>query len=233
MEGNLRLVIAVAQNYQNQGVPLLDLVQEGNVGLIRAARKFDYTRGFRFSTYATWWIREAVLKAVNDLPRTVHLPQKLLQSIRVVTRVQSLLTQQLGRDPTVNEIASKSGLSTKQVREVITYGQNAVSVETPVGDEDSDQTLVDLLVSDHIPTPEQEAAMAGLRHAVELSLTDLTAREAQILTLKFGIGRYDEMSIREISQELGISPDRVRQITGNALRRLKTPQFASLLEPYL
>ena len=233
VEGNLRLVITIARSHSAQEIQLLELVQEGNLGLIKAARKYDYTQGFKFANYATWWVREAIVNAVNNLPRTVHLPKKLIQSIRILTKVQSTLTQEYGREPTIGEIAQRSGLTTKQVRDALLYSQHTVSLETPAGDEESDQEIIDLLVSEGIPTPEEVATKEGLRQAVDMSLADLTSREAQILTLRYGISRQDGMSVSEVAQELGISSDRVRQISQNAMRKLKQPQFTSRLQPYL
>ena len=232
VSGNLRLVISVAQRYQNQGVALLDLVQEGNLGLIRAAEKFDYTRGFRFSTYATWWIRQAVSRAITEMSRTVRLPASLNQAMRTVTRILSRLSQQLGREPTLQEIAQEGGLAIEQVRDVVAFEQNSISIDTPVNDDD-DTTLAELLVSDQLPTPEELALQDGLRKAVELTLADLTTREAQILMLRFGIGRHGEFSATQIAQELNVSADRVRQVTAKAIRRLRQPRYTPLLEPYI
>ncbi len=230
--GNLRLVMRVAQTYNHHGALLLDLVQEGNLGLIRAAEKYDYTRGFRFSTYATWWIRQAVTQALNEFGRTVRLPTSLTQSIRTVGRARTQLTQSLGKDPTLGELATKTGLTVQQVRDVVLYEHNAISIDEPINDEE-DTNLVDTLVSESVLSPEQMALKQGLRDAVELTLADLTTREAQILTLRYGIGRNTELSSAEIAQDLGISTNRVRQIIVKALRRLRQPRYTPLLEPYL
>lgn len=232
VSGNLRLVMRVAQTYINHGALLLDLIQEGNLGLIRAAEKYDYTRGFKFSTYATWWIRQAITQALNEFGRTVKLPASLTQSIRTVGRAKMRLTQILGRDPKLGELAKETGLSVQQVRDVVLYGHSAVSIDEPNNDED-DTSLVDTLISESVPTPEQMALEQGLRNAVELTLADLTTRETQILSLRFGIGRTADMSTAEIARELGISSNRVRQITMKALRRLRQPRYTPLLEPYL
>ncbi len=232
VSGNLRLVMRVAQNYSNHGAFLLDLVQEGNLGLIRAAEKYDYTRGFKFSTYATWWIRQAITQALNEFGRTVKLPASLTQAIRNVGRAKMRLTQILARDPTLGELADETGLSVQQVRDVVLYEHNAISIDEPNNDED-DTTLADTLISESVPSPEQMALEQGLRDAVELTLADLTTRETQILSLRYGIGRTSDMSTAEIAQELGISSNRVRQITVKALRRLRQPRYTPLLEPYL
>jgi len=232
VSGNLRLVMRVAQTYSSHGAFLLDLIQEGNLGLIRAAEKYDYTRGFKFSTYATWWIRQAITQALNEFGRTVKLPTSLTQSIRTVGRARMRLTQTLGRDPKLGELADETGLSVQQVRDVVLYEHNAVSIDEPNSDED-DTTLVDTLVSESVPSPEQLALEQGLRDAVELTLADLTTRETQILSLRYGIGRTSDMSTAEIARELGISSNRVRQITVKALRRLRQPRYTPLLEPYL
>lgn len=232
VSGNLRLVMRVAQNYSNHGALLLDLIQEGNLGLIRAAEKYDYTRGFKFSTYATWWIRQAITHALNEFGRTVKLPASLTQSIRNVGRAKSRLTQLLGRDPRLGELAEETGLSVQQIRDVVLYEHNAISIDEPNNDED-DTTLVDTLISESVPSPEQMALEQGLRDAVEITLADLTTRETQILSLRYGIGRTSDMSTAEIAQELGISSNRVRQITVKALRRLRQPRYSPLLEPYL
>lgn len=232
VSGNLRLVMRVAQNYSNHGALLLDLIQEGNLGLIRAAEKYDYTRGFKFSTYATWWIRQAITQALNEFGRTVKLPASLTQAIRNVGRARMRLTQILGRDPRLGELADETGLTVQQVRDVVLYEHNAISIDEPNNDED-DTTLVDTLISESVPSPEQMALEQGLRDAVELTLADLTTRETQILSLRYGIGRTSDMSTAEIAQELGISSNRVRQITVKALRRLRQPRYTPLLEPYL
>lgn len=232
VSGNLRLVMRVAQTYSNHGALLLDLIQEGNLGLIRAAEKFDYSRGFKFSTYATWWIRQAITQALNEFGRTVKLPASLNQAIRNVGRAKMRLTQILGRDPKLGELAAETGLSVQQIRDVILYEHNAISIDEPNNDED-DTTLVDTLISESVPSPEQIALEQGLRDAVELTLADLTTRETQILSLRYGIGRTSDMSTAEIAQELGISNNRVRQITVKALRRLRQPRYTPLLEPYL
>lgn len=232
VSGNLRLVMRVAQTYSNHGALLLDLIQEGNLGLIRAAEKYDYTRGFKFSTYATWWIRQAISQALNEFGRTVKLPASLTQAIRNVGRAKMRLTQVLGRDPKLGELAAETGLSVQQIRDVVLYEHNAISIDEPNNDED-DTTLVDALISESVPSPEQIALEQGLRDAVELTLADLTTRETQILSLRYGIGRTSDMSTAEIARELGISSNRVRQITVKALRRLRQPRYTPLLEPYL
>ena len=232
VSGNLRLVMRVAQTYSNHGALLLDLIQEGNLGLIRAAEKYDYTRGFKFSTYATWWIRQAITQALNEFGRTVKLPASLTQAIRNVGRAKMRLTQVLGRDPKLGELAEATGLSVQQVRDVVLYEHNAISIDEPNNDED-DTTLVDTLISESVPSPEQLALEQGLRDAVELTLADLTTRETQILSLRYGIGRTSDMSAAEIARELGISSNRVRQIAVKALRRLRQPRYTPLLEPYL
>lgn len=232
VSGNLRLVMRVAQTYSNHGALLLDLIQEGNLGLIRAAEKYDYTRGFKFSTYATWWIRQAITQALSEFGRTVKLPASLTQAIRTVGRAKTRLTQVLGRDPKLGELANETGLSVQQVRDVVLYEHNAISIDEPNNDED-DTSLVDTLISESIPSPEQMALEQGLRDAVELTLADLTTRETQILSLRYGIGRTSDMSTAEIAKELGISSNRVRQITVKALRRLRQPRYTPLLEPYL
>ena len=230
--GNLRLVMRVAQNYNNQGAFLLDLVQEGNLGLLRAVERYDYTRGFKFSTYATWWIRQAITQALNEFSRIVKLPTSLTLSIRKVSRARNRLSQIFGRDPTLSELADDVGLSLQQVRDVVQYEHNAISIDEP-NSEDDDSTLVESLVSEIVPTPEQIALQEGMRHAVQLTLADLTTRETQILALRYGIGRNSEMSTAEVAQELGISSNRVRQVAMKALRRLRQPRYADLLEPYL
>ena len=232
VSGNLRLVMRVAQTYSRHGALLLDLVQEGNLGLIRAAEKYDYTRGFKFVTYATWWIRQAVTQALNEFGRTVKLPASLLQSIRNVTRARNKLTQLHGRDPTLGELAKECALTVQQVRDIVLYEHNAISIDEPLNEEE-DTSLVDTLISETVPSPEQLAMEQGLRHAVELTLADLTIRETQILTLRYGIGRSSDMSTSEIASELGISANRVRQLSNKALKRLRQPRYTPILEPYL
>ncbi|MGH3023810.1 MAG: sigma-70 family RNA polymerase sigma factor [Gaiellaceae bacterium] len=219
IECNLRLVMSITRNYVNSGVPLLDLIQEGNLGLIRAVEKFDYRMGFKLSTYATWWIRQAVTRAIADQGRTIRLPVHVVDQVRRVMRARRVLTQKLNRDPLPEELAKESGLEVKRVRELLDLVEDPVSLETPVGDGDS--MYGDMLEDKNSEQP--DAALADLLRGVELhaALASLNERMRHVLELRFGLGGAPPKTLEEVGNELGVTRERVRQLESRALRELQ------------
>ena len=231
--GNLRLVMSIAQKFKNRGVEEEDLIQEGNVGLIRAIEKFDYTRGFKFSTYATWWIRQAVTRALGEYGRTVRLPANVNQDMKKVYRAQRQLTQELLRDPTPEEIGNRVEKTAKQVRDVFNYTRELRGLDTPVGDEDDGTTFGNLLPDESVRSPEDEAVDASRPSVIARALTVLDSREQLVMAMNFGINRTDSLTFTQIANELHISRERVRQIYMSALKKLRLSPMSKSLEPYL
>jgi RNA polymerase primary sigma factor len=220
IECNLRLVMSITRNYVNSGVPLLDLIQEGNLGLIRAVEKFDYTMGFKLSTYATWWIRQAVTRAIADQGRTIRLPVHVVEQVRKLTRARRVLTQKLNRDPLPEEIAAESGLELKRVRELLDLVEDPVSLETPVGDGDS--MYADMLEDPNAAQPEVELAELLRGTELEAALDQLSERMRHVVELRFGLTGERPKTLEEVGAELGVTRERVRQLESRALREIQS-----------
>ncbi len=232
IKANARLVISVAKKYMGRGVPFLDLIQEGNIGLMRAAKKFDHKRGFKFSTYATWWIRQAVTRAIADQGRTIRIPVHMGDQVSRMLRAQHQLKQKLSRDPHIEELAEALEVPPKKIEEMIKLARYPLSLQMPIGDEDDD-TLGDFIEDETIPTPDITAANNLLHEHLESVLDILPPREARILQLRYGLVDGQYLTLNEVGRKMGVTRERVRQIEAQALRRLRTPNIQRALRPYL